>query len=108
MRLSASERSLSLAGVWLAIYLASHHPSRSAGAEPIEWRPRGIVQLMMTWEDPLVIVQSNCFEQRHIGQQWYGVTTCSCWHVTGESCVCCLALGEPSVCRLTGVPANNL
>lgn len=39
MRLSASERLRSLAGVWLAIYLASHHPSCSIGAEPIEWRP---------------------------------------------------------------------
>lgn len=69
MRLSASERLRSLAGFWLAIYLASHHPSCSIGAEPIEWRPRGIVQLMMTGEDQLVIVQSNCSEHRHIGQQ---------------------------------------
>lgn len=39
MRLSASERLRSLAGFWLAIYLASHHPSCSVGAEPIEWIP---------------------------------------------------------------------
>lgn len=38
----------SLAGFWLAIYLASHHPSCWTGAEPIEWSSRGIVQLMMT------------------------------------------------------------
>ena len=29
----------SLAGFWLAIYLASDHPSCPTGAEPIEWSP---------------------------------------------------------------------
>lgn len=108
MRLSTSERLVSLAGFWLAIYLASHHPSRSVGAEPIEWRPRGIVQLTMTWEGQLVIVRSDCFEHRHIGQRWDGITTCSCWHVTEESCVCCVVVREPQVCRLTGSPTNDL
>lgn len=85
------QEACSLAGFWLAIYLASHHPGCWIGAEPIEWSPRGIVQLKMTWEGQLAVVQSNCFEHRPIGQQREGVTACSCWHVTVGSCVRCVA-----------------
>lgn len=34
-----------------------------------------------------------------LGSKWDGVTTCSCWHVTGESCVCCLVPRELSQYR---------